>query len=559
MDEPENEPASELASEPEDEPIDTEPLTDPSVPYGTPPEPLNRPPEPARPPFSSVADLVAKVRSREMSAVEVTNLYLTRLQYYEVRLGAVVRITREQALAAAEAVDEKIRQGADEELFLAGVPVVVKDNLCTADCPTTAASKILEHFEPGYDATAVERLRRAGAIVIAKASLDEFGMGSSGGFSTLGSCRNPWRLSDMAGGSSGGSAAAVAASLCMLSLGTDTGGSVRQPASFCGLVGLRPTYGLVSRFGVIAHACSMDQVGPMGRYVEDVARAMQVLGGYDPRDPTSLAVEQPDYLAACEKPLVLDDKPVRIGLPKEAHEAISDPLLRDVFETAISRFADNGATTQWLSMPMAKHGLAAYHLIAAVEAASNLARYDGVRYGRRASLAEPTSDEEVLSALYKRSRQEGFGPEVRRRIILGAYLRRFGHKEDLFGRACQVRTLIAREFAQAFEQCDVLLLPTVPIVGLAVEDTPNVPLDLYQTDVFTVGASLAGLPALTFMAGAVRTTTTTPTSPVGMQLIAPRLQETLVLRVAAVYQRLTTFHKLEPKDYLDSEEDPFGV
>lgn len=506
--------------------------------------------------FSSALDLAQKVRAREVSAIEVTRSYLERIHRLDDQLGCFLHIDADGALAAAQAVDDKVRDGADEELALAGVPVGIKDMLCTQGLPTTAGSKILAGFVPPYDATAVAKLREAGAIVIGKCNLDEFAMGSSNENSAYKPCKNPWELTRVPGGSSGGSAAAVAASLCPLSLGTDTGGSIRQPAALCGVTGMKPTYGRVSRYGVIAFASSLDQVGPLGRSVLDVAQALQVIGGHDPHDSTSLAMEQPDYLAACQKPLVDKGRRVRIGVPKEYFSSGLDPRIERCVRDAMATLERDGAELVEVSLPLTEHAVAIYYLVATAEASSNLSRYDGVRYGLRvtAKEGELAPGQSALVEMYKRTRAAGFGKEVRRRIMLGTYVLRSGYYDAYYRRASQVRTLVARDFAAAFLRCDVLLTPTSPVLPFRFGERLGDPLAMYLSDIYTIGCNLAGLPGLSLPCGFLREPGEDKPLPVGLQILGPALHDAEVLRVAAAYQRLTDWHTHRPTAFLTDKE-----
>ena len=495
--------------------------------------------------LAGVAELAEAVRRRRISAVEVTHSYLRRVAALDERLGCFLKLDAEGALAQAAAVDARVGAGHGQDLQLCGVPVGIKDMLCTRGLLTTAASRILDGFVPPYDATAVARLRAAGAVILGKLNQDEFAMGSSTENSAVRPCKNPWDTSRVPGGSSGGSAAAVAAELCALTLGTDTGGSIRQPAALCGVTGCKPTYGRVSRYGVIAFASSLDQVGPLGRSVRDVALALQVIGGHDSHDATSLAQPQPDYLAACERPL----RGLRVGLPREyfAHGVLPEVAAR--VHEAVAVLQREGAELVEVALPLTKYCVAAYHLIANAEAASNLARYDGVRYGLRvtATPSELAAGGSALDQMYKRTRAAGFGPEVKRRILLGTFVLRSGYYDAYYRRASQVRTLIAREFAAAFAQCDVLATPTSPVPAFALGERHADPLAMYLADVFTVGANLAGLPGISVPCGFVQPEGgCSAPLPVGLQLLGPLLGEEAVLRAAAGYQRATDWHARRP-------------
>lgn len=495
--------------------------------------------------LAGVAELAEAVRRRRISAVEVTHAYLRRVAALDERLGCFLKLDAEGALAQAAAVDARVGAGHGQDLQLCGVPVGIKDMLCTRGLLTTAASRILEGFVPPYDATAVARLRAAGAVILGKLNQDEFAMGSSTENSAVRPCRNPWDTSRVPGGSSGGSAAAVAAELCALTLGTDTGGSIRQPAALCGVTGCKPTYGRVSRYGVIAFASSLDQVGPLGRSVRDVALALQVIGGHDPHDATSLAQPQPDYLAACDRPL----RGLRIGLPREyfGHGVLPEVAAR--VHEAVAVLQREGAELVEVALPLTKHCVAAYHLIANAEAASNLARYDGVRYGLRVTPAPAAlaPGHSLLDQMYKQTRAAGFGPEVKRRILLGTFVLRAGYYDAYYKRASQVRTLLGRELGQAFARCDVLATPTSPVPAFALGERQAEPLAMYEADVFTISANLAGLPGLSVPCGfcAPAGAAGRPL-PVGLQLLGPPLGEEAVLRAAAGYQRVTDFHTRRP-------------
>jgi aspartyl-tRNA(Asn)/glutamyl-tRNA(Gln) amidotransferase subunit A len=427
---------------------------------------------------------------------------------------------------------DRRRAAGDPLGALAGVPVGVKDMICTRGLATTAASKMLAGFVPPYDAAVVERLRGADAVIVGKLNQDEFAMGSSSENSALHPVKNPWDLTRVPGGSSGGSAAAVADGMVPLSLGTDTGGSIRQPASFCGVVGLKPTYGRVSRWGVIAFASSLDQVGPLARDVAGVAAALQVLAGHDRRDSTSIPEAPPDYAAALGR----DVAGLRVGVPKEYFTAGLDPAVEERTRAALATLESLGATLVEVSLPHTRYAVATYYLVATAEASSNLARYDGVRYGHRAS--EGVTD---LASLYERSRAEGFGAEVKRRIILGTYALSSGYYDAYYRKAQQVRTLIARDFAAAFADVDVLAAPTSPVTAFRLGERVADPLQMYLMDIFTIPASLAGLPCLSqpcgYDAGGL---------PVGLQLIGPALSEARLLAVAHAYEGATDWLARRP-------------
>ncbi len=470
--------------------------------------------------FWTAIDTARRVTAGEITAEKVTGDALARIGELDPKLGAFLAIDKERALAAARLLDER-RKAGDKLGPLAGVPIALKDNLVTKDLVTTAASRILAGWVPPYDGAAAERLRAAGAIVIGKANLDEFGMGSSTERSAYTPTKNPWNVERVPGGSSGGSAAAVSAGLVAASLGTDTGGSIRQPAAFCGVVGLKPTYGRVSRWGVIAFASSLDQVGPLTRTVADAAVMLQVIAGHDPRDATSLPAPVPDYSAA----LTNDVRGLKIGLPREYFDAPQlDANIRAALDKTIAALRDAGATAVDVTLPHTRLALPVYYLVAPAEASSNLARYDGIRYGARADTATDLVD------LYKRTRGQGFGPEVKRRIMLGTYALRSGYYDAYYKKAQQVRALIKRDFERAFAEVDVILTPTTPTTafGFGAKATP---LDMYLADVFTLSCNLAGLPGISVPCGLG-----TDGLPVGAQLLGKPLDEAMLLRVGAVIE-----------------------
>jgi aspartyl-tRNA(Asn)/glutamyl-tRNA(Gln) amidotransferase subunit A len=472
-------------------------------------------------PCSLTAVAIARaVKARELTAVAVWEAFEARIRRFNPALNAFLHVNP-QAAAEAASIDARIAAGEDPGP-LAGVPVAVKDNIVTTGMPTTCASRILEGWVSPYDATVVKKLRAAGAVISGKTNLDEFAMGGSNENSAFGPVRNPWDLRMVPGGSSGGSAAAVAARLVPLALGSDTGGSVRQPASFCHLHGLKPTYGRVSRHGLVAFASSLDQIGPLARTADDASLLFSVLAGHDPHDATSL---RPDQLPTTPAP----EGPLRIGVVREFFAEGLDPRVRDVVEAALAKWKAAGATLVDVSLPSAGYGIAIYYLLATSEASSNLSRYDGVRYAFRAA------DARNLEDLYSRTRGQGFGPEVKRRILLGTYALSAGYYDAYYRKAQQVRTLIRREVAAAFETCDVLAGPTVPTPPFALGALIGDPLSMYLSDMYSVVANLAGVPALSVPAGFARAEGMTadgvgavPTLPVGLQVMArPGHEETL--------------------------------
>jgi len=468
--------------------------------------------------FWTVAETARRVAAGELTAYRLVENVLTRIRNVDRELGAFLEIDLDGARNAASEIERRRTSG--EPLGpLAGVPIALKDNLVTKGVATTAGSKILKGWIPPYDATVVEKLRAAGAILVGKTNLDEFGMGSSTERSSYRKTRNPWDASRVPGGSSGGSAAAVAAGLCAASLGTDTGGSIRQPAAFTGVVGLKPTYGRVSRWGVVAFASSLDQVGPLTRTVADAALVLQAIAGHDPRDATSLNAPVPSYSEGLDRGIA----GMTIGLPSEYFNHAIDADVRAAIERTMTALKDKGAKLVEVSLPHAELALPAYYIIAPAEASSNLARYDGIRYGKRAEAQD-------LLDLYRKTRGAGFGPEVKRRIMLGTYTLRSGYYDAYYKKAQQVRALIKRDFDEAFAKVDVILTPTTPTAafrfGAKVE-----PLDMYLADVFTLSCNLAGLPGLSVPCGL-----TAEGLPVGAQLLGRPLDEATLLRVGAVIE-----------------------
>jgi aspartyl-tRNA(Asn)/glutamyl-tRNA(Gln) amidotransferase subunit A len=447
-------------------------------------------------------------------------------------LHAFLGLRREGALREAAESDARRARG-EARGALDGIPVALKDNMVQVGEPTTCASRILEGFVSPYDAAVTERLQGAGAVIIGRTNLDEFAMGSSTENSAFGPSRNPWDVARTPGGSSGGSAAAVAAGIVPLALGSDTGGSIRQPAACVGIVGMKPTYGRVSRWGLVAFASSLDQIGPFTRTAADCAVALGVLAGHDPRDSTSLPGPVPDYAAA----LTGDVSGLVLGLPREYFETEgADPAVLQSVHAAVSELEKAGAKLREVSLPHTKYGIAAYYLIAPAEASSNLARYDGVRYGHRA--AHPRD----LADLYHRTRSEGFGPEVKRRILLGTYVLSAGYYDAYYRKAQQIRTLLRQDFEEAFRGCDAIVTPTSPEVAFRIGEKSADPLAMYLSDVYTVTANLAGIPGLSVPCGFVED------MPVGLQILGPPLGEETVLRVADAWQRRSDFHLRRPPE-----------
>jgi aspartyl-tRNA(Asn)/glutamyl-tRNA(Gln) amidotransferase subunit A len=502
---------------------------------------------------TTVRDLREAVRSRARSACEICQEALTRIETANPRLNAFNTVVADRAMARAREIDRDPDRWRDAPL--AGVPVAIKDNLCTRGVRTTASSRMLEHYLPPYDATVVSRLERAGAVVVGKTNCDEFAMGSSNENSAFGPVRNPWALDRIPGGTSGGSAAAVAAGLAPLALGSDTGGSIRQPASLCGVVGLKPTYGRVSRYGLIAHASSLDQVGPLTRTVYDAALALGVLAGEDAADATSAAETVPDYTAA----LTGDVRGARIGIPRALLEGIDAEVSRAI-DAALDVLRARGATVVDIELPHAKYATPVYYLVSTAEASSNLARYDGVRYGLRAPDGPGTKDQ-GLRTMYARTRAQGFGPEVKRRIMLGTYVLSAGYYDAYYLKAQQARTLIRRDYDQAFDHVDVVAMPTSPTPAVRLGERVSDPVQMYLMDVFTVSANLSGLPAMSVPCGFTRGPGTPKlagqppseaTLPIGLQLMGRRFDEGTLLRVADAYERDTEWSKQQPPPLISS-------
>jgi aspartyl-tRNA(Asn)/glutamyl-tRNA(Gln) amidotransferase subunit A len=482
-------------------------------------------------PLTTATGIRRAVASGRASATETCRATLQRIRNTDPQLQAFRHVDEEGALARAADLDARRAELA--HLPLLGVPIAVKDNICTIRQPTTASSRILEGYYPPYDAAVIERLEAAGAIVVGKTNCDEFAMGSSTENSAYGVTRNPWDTECTPGGSSGGSAAAVAARLVPLALGSDTGGSIRQPAALCGVTGIKPTYGRVSRYGLLAFASSLDQIGPIATTVEDAALAFSVIAGYDGRDSTSADVPVPDYGSAIGEATL---RGVRVGVPRSLMQEGVEPGVLQALEQALAVLERCGATIREVELPHSRSGIAAYYLIATAEASSNLARYDGVRYGVRAP-----SEGGSVAQMYERTRGAGFGAEVKRRIMLGTYVLSAGYYDAYYRKAQQVRTLISRDYDAAFEHVDTIALPTSPTGAFRLGERTADPVLMYLADVFTVGANLAGVPAITVPCGF-----TSSNLPVGLQLTSRKMDETTMLRVAAAYERATDWHERQP-------------
>ncbi len=475
------------------------------------------------------------IASGQLSAVEVTRAYLDRIEQLDGKLHAFNEVYADRALERAAAVNEGKVTGA-----LAGVPIAIKDNLCTTWGRTTCSSKMLADFRAPYTATAVEQLEGAGAVILGKTNLDEFAMGSSTENSATGPTRNPWDVGCVPGGSSGGSAVAVAADLCAGAIGSDTGGSIRQPAALCGVAGVKPTYGLVSRYGLVAFASSLDQIGPFGHRVADCAALLNVLAGHDPRDSTSATDEfrgpPVDYTADLETPI---DK-LRIGIADQYMGEGNDAAMNAALQRAIGQFGDLGATIVDVDLPHTEYGIPTYYIVATAEASSNLARYDGIHYGHRASASEDLID------LYSASRAEGFGDEVKRRIMLGTYALSSGYYDAYYNRALKVRRLIKQDFDAAFGHCDAILCPATPGPAFRFGEKTDDPLEMYMQDVYTVPASLAGIASVSVPGGFCERHGRS--LPLGIQLMGPTFSEAKLLRIARMYESANDFHARRPAE-----------
>lgn len=479
----------------------------------------------------STHDLISQLNSGALTARQLTETHLDRIATLNGRLNAFVSVDPDGALQQADDIDRR-RQTGEPVGRLAGLPIGIKDNICQKDLPTTCGSRMLQNFRPPYDAHVVERLRAEDAVILGKLNPDEFAMGSSTETSIFGPTRNPWDQTRSAGGSSGGSAVAVAAGLVNLALGSDTGGSIRQPASFCGVVGMKPTYGRVSRYGLIAYASSLDQIGPLAGDVYGTSLLLECIAGHDRRDSTSLNVETPAWTTTLDQPL----KGLRIGIADEYFSQGLDGEVEQRVRDALKVFESAGATVHSVSLPHSKYAVAAYYLIACSEASSNLARFDGIHYGHR---AEKFSD---LADLYCQSRGEGFGSEVKRRIMLGTYALSAGYYDAYYLKALKVRRRIADDFAAAFKIVDVIAGPVAPTPAFRLGEKLNDPLAMYLGDIYTISTNLAGLPGISVPCGL-----TAGKLPVGLQLQAPALNETRLLQVANQFQQLTAWHLETPK------------
>lgn len=478
---------------------------------------------------SSLKQLAAMLTSKQISSVEMTHEFLKRIDQHNPEINAYIALDQEKTLAQAAAADLRIAQG--NAAPLTGIPIAQKDIFCAKGWKTTCGSKMLANFTAPYNAGVIERFDAAGAVNLGKTNMDEFAMGSSNETSYFGTVQNPWDRSRVPGGSSGGSAAAVAARLCAAATGTDTGGSIRQPASLCGFSGLKPTYGLVSRYGMIAFASSLDQAGPMAKSCEDMALMMNVMTGFDERDSTSLEREKEDYARDLNKPLT----GLRVGLPKEYFADGLDGSVAKVVQEAIDQYRKLGAEIVDISLPNTMLSIPVYYVLAPAEASSNLSRYDGVRFGHRA--AEYTD----LMDMYCKSRAEGFGSEVKRRILIGTYVLSAGYYDAYYLKAQQIRRLIAQDFTEAFKKCDIIMGPTAPSTAFKAGEKADDPVAMYMQDIYTIAVNLAGLPGMSIPAGFANNL------PVGLQVIGNYFDEARMLNVGHAYQQVTDWHTQMPQ------------
>ena len=475
----------------------------------------------------TVHELQEKLKNKEITVNDINKAYIDRIKEKEPQVEAFVTPLTEEALLRSEEINNKIQSGELKGEY-AGIPIGIKDNICTKGVKTTCSSKILENFVSPYDATVIVKLDDENIISLGKLNLDEFAMGGSTENSYFKKTKNPWNLSKVPGGSSGGSAAAVAANMVPWALGSDTGGSIRQPASFCGVVGLKPTYGLVSRYGLVAFASSLDQIGPITKDVKDSAMLLNIIAGHDEKDTTSVDIEKKDYVKALKN----DVKGLKIAVPKEFFGEGINEEVKENLEKAIEKYKELGAIVEEISLDIAKYSLATYYIIACAEASSNLGRFDGIRYTYR------TSDFKDLKDIYKKSRSEGFGAEVKRRIILGTYVLSSGYYDAYYKKAQQVRTLVKNEFDKAFENYDVILTPTSPTVAFGIGEKSNNPLEMYLADICTVSVNIAGLPGISIPTGVDKNG-----MPIGMQLIGNKFCEETILNAAYTFEQAVKFRE----------------
>lgn len=479
----------------------------------------------------TLCELQQKFTAGEVTAKEIVRAYFLRIGQVEPKVKAYVTTQKEQAMVQAAALDDSLK-GWRKTQPMMGMPLAIKDNLCTEGVATTCSSRMLQNFVPPYDATVIAKLRAQGYLLLGKTNLDEFAMGSSTENSAFGPSRNPWNLQCVPGGSSGGSAAAVAADECAAALGSDTGGSIRQPAAFCGVVGLKPTYGRVSRYGLVAFASSLDQIGPVTKDVADAALLLGIIAGHDPMDSTSADVPVPDYMKALKKK---DLKKLKVGIPAEFFAEGLDPEVEQAVRAAIEELKSLGGEIKEIHLPRTDAAVAVYYVIATAEASSNLARFDGVKFGFRAK------DTKDLLDLYTKTRQEGFGPEVKRRIMLGTYALSSGYYEAYYGKAQAVRTLIRQDFDAAFKEVDLIVTPVTPTPAFKLGEKSEDPLQMYLSDIFTISVNLAGLPAIALPCGFSKAGL-----PIGLQLIGRAFQEDTLLRAAHAYEQSTQWRTKKP-------------
>ena len=475
----------------------------------------------------TVHELMDKLEKKEITITELTKAYVDRINEKEKDVEAFVTTLTDEAISKSQEIEEMVKNGEINSRFV-GIPIGIKDNMCTKGVKTTCSSKMLENFIAPYDATVIEKLNNEGIISLGKLNMDEFAMGASTEYSAFKKTKNPWNLNTVPGGSSGGSAAAVAANLVPWALGSDTGGSIRQPSAFCGVVGLKPTYGLVSRYGLVAFASSLDQIGPITKDVQDAALLLNLIAGHDEKDTTSINNEKVDYT----KCLKNDVKGLKIGVPKEFFGEGINAEVKAKLQEAIEKYKELGAIVEECSLDIAEYALATYYIIACAEASSNLGRFDGIRYGYR------TKNFENLKDIYINSRSEGFGQEVKRRIILGTYVLSSGYYDAYYKKALEVRTLVKQEFDKKFEKYDVLLTPTSPTVAFEIGTRSNNPLEMYLADICTVSVNIAGLPGISIPCGV-----DSKGMPIGMQLIGDKFKEETILNAAYTYEQATKFRE----------------
>jgi len=479
----------------------------------------------------TLKELSEGLKQKKFSSLELTKFFLNRLDLHNSSINAFITIDKDKSLAMAKRADEIIKEGNQD--YLTGIPIAQKDIFCAEGWKTTCGSKMLDNFIAPYDSTVISKFNAAGAVNLGKTNMDEFAMGSSNETSYYGNVKNPWDIKTVPGGSSGGSAAAVAGMLAPAATATDTGGSIRQPASLCGLTGLKPTYGLVSRYGMIAFASSLDQAGPMCHTAEDCAAMMNVMSGHDPKDSTSIEREKENYLTGINNSI----KGLKIGVPKEFFSEGLDSEVEKIIEQGISEYKKLGAEIVEISLPNNHLSIPVYYVIAPAEASSNLSRYDGVRYGYR------TKEYDDLMDMYCKTREEGFGDEVKRRIMIGTYVLSAGYYDAYYLKAQKIRRLISEDFKKAFEKCDVILGPSAPSVAFPIGDKKEDPLKMYMQDVYTISTNLAGLPGLSMPGGLMNNL------PVGIQLIGNYFSEAKLLNIAHIFQMNTNWHNLTPEEF----------